>query len=146
RESRRNRHQRRVPHARRGVREMTLLAAERIGKRFGGVIALGGVDFELRKGEIHALCGENGAGKSTLIKILSGIHTEYDGTLRIDEREVRFRGVHDSETAGIAVIHQELALVEEMTVAENVFLGAEPRRGRFIDWDRMFAETRQVLA
>jgi D-xylose transport system ATP-binding protein len=125
---------------------MTLLAAERIGKRFGGIIALGGVDFELRAGEIHALCGENGAGKSTLIKILSGIHTEYDGVLRLEGREVRFRKVQDSEAAGIAVIHQELALVEEMTVAENVFLGAEPRRGRFIDWDRMVAETRKVLA
>ena len=125
---------------------MTLLAAMHIGKRFGGVVALGGVDFELRPGEIHALCGENGAGKSTLIKILSGIHAEYEGTLRVGDREVHFRSVRDAEQAGIAVIHQELALVDEMSVAENIFLGAEPRRGRFVDWDRMFAETRKVLA
>src|SRR5215475_12571668 len=84
-----------------------LLAARALTKRFPGVVALKGVNFELRAGEIHALCGENGAGKSTLIKLLSGIHTEYDGTLRIEGHEVRFRNVQESEAAGIAVIHQE---------------------------------------
>src|SRR5207248_783857 len=80
--------------------------------------------------QIHALCGENGAGKSTLIKLLSGLHPygSYEGELLLDGQPARFHSIKDAEGAGIAVIHQELALVEEMTVAENIFLGHEPRR------------------
>ncbi len=125
-----------------------LFTAKGIVKRFGGVVALDGVSFELEAGEIHALCGENGAGKSTLIKVLGGIYPadSFDGSLTIDGSLARFRSVRDAERAGIAVVHQELALIDEMTVAENVFLGDEPRRGLFVDWDRMFLEAEGVFS
>jgi D-xylose transport system ATP-binding protein len=105
-------------------------------KRFGGITALGGVDFELRAGEIHAMCGENGAGKSTLIKTLSGVHPHgsFEGTVEVEGRVQSFGSVRDAENAGISVIYQELALVDEMTVAENIALGREPRRGLLVDW------------
>ena len=124
------------------------LEARRITKRFGGVTALKDVSFSLLPGEIHALCGENGAGKSTLIKLLSGIHPagSYEGELLVGGRPARFGGVADAEAAGVAVIYQELALVPEMSVAENVFLGAEPTRGPFIDWHAVHKETSELLA
>ena len=126
----------------------TLLSAKGIVKRFGGVVALGGVSFDLAPGEIHALCGENGAGKSTLIKTLGGVYPadSFEGELSVDGVPARFRSVREAERAGIAVVHQELAIVDELTVAENVFLGDEPRRGWRIDWDRMFAEAARVFA
>ena len=125
-----------------------LLAAHNITKRFPGVTALKDVSFDLREGEIHALCGENGAGKSTLIKLLSGIHPHgsYEGRFEVNGAEAKFATIKDAESAGIAVIYQELALVEEMTVAENIFLGREPRRwGAFIDWPRMYQEAQVLL-
>ena len=124
-----------------------VLECRRIGKRFGGVAALCDVDFDLRPGEIHALCGENGAGKSTLIKILGGIHPHgtYDGEVIIDGKPAAIRSVADTKAAGIAVIYQELALVDEMTVAENLFLGKEPVRGGLIDWPAVFDGARRVL-
>src|SRR6266571_60802 len=102
-----------------------ILRAENITKQFPGVIALRHVSFDLRRGEIHALCGENGAGKSTLIKLLSGVHGHgsYEGSLYVNESQARFQSTADAQAADIAVIYQELALVEEMTVAENIFLG-----------------------
>ena len=116
-------------------------------KRFPGVVALKGVSFDLQPGEIHALCGENGAGKSTLIKTLAGVHPfgSYEGEILVDTAPAKFKTVRDSERAGIAVIYQELALVPEMTVAENLFLGAEPRRMGLIDWNRVFGEARRLL-
>src|SRR3954470_19408487 len=104
-----------------------LLEARAITKRFPGVTALRNVSFDLQPGEIHALCGENGAGKSTLIKLLSGLHPSgsYEGELLLDGHLAQFRSIVDAERAGISVIHQELALVDEMTVAENIFLGHE---------------------
>lgn len=125
-----------------------LLAAHNITKRFPGVTALKDVSFDLQEGEIHALCGENGAGKSTLIKLLSGIHPHgsYEGSFEVGGEEAQFATIKDAEKAGIAVIYQELALVEEMTVAENIFLGREPRRwGAFIDWPRMHREAQALL-
>jgi len=106
-----------------------ILSARSITKTFPGVVALRDVSFDLQPGEIHAVCGENGAGKSTLIKLLSGIHPHgsYEGELEVAGRVARFHGIADAERAGIAVIYQELALVDELTVAENIFLGAEPR-------------------
>jgi ribose transport system ATP-binding protein len=103
----------------------TVLAATGVSKNFGGVTALRDVSFDLRAGEIHALMGENGAGKSTLMKILSGVYSDYDGAIEIDGAAVRFSGVRDAEAAGIAIIHQELNLVPQLSVADNIFLGRE---------------------
>ena len=116
-------------------------------KTFPGVTALDAVSFDLGAGEVHALCGENGAGKSTLIKVLSGIHPHgsYEGEILVDGRPAAFASIADAENAGIAVIYQELALIGGMTVAENVFLGVEPRRGALIDWHKMYADTRRLL-
>ncbi|MFO1485811.1 MAG: sugar ABC transporter ATP-binding protein [Verrucomicrobiaceae bacterium] len=125
-----------------------ILRAENITKRFPGVTALKDVSFDLQAGEIHALCGENGAGKSTLIKLLSGIHPHgsYEGRFEVNGVEAKFETIKDAEKAGLAVIYQELALVEEMTVAENIFLGREPRRwGAFIDWPQMYHEAQALI-
>lgn len=124
-----------------------LLSARGLSKSFAGVKALDDVSFDLRAGEIHALCGENGAGKSTLIKVLSGVwpHGSYGGRVMLDGHEVKFSSVRDAESAGIAVIYQELALVDEMTVAENLFLGEEPTRAGFVDWRRLRAEAEALL-
>jgi D-xylose transport system ATP-binding protein len=125
-----------------------MLSARSLTMEYPGVKALSGVDFDLRAGEIHALCGENGAGKSTLIKILSGIlpHGRYGGAVTLGGREARFAGPADALRAGIRVIHQELALCPDFTVAQNVFLGAEPLRYGCLDETRMGEETRRELA
>src|SRR5260221_4823557 len=124
-----------------------LLSARGITKTFPGVTALRDVSFDLRAGEIHALCGENGAGKSTLIKLLSGLHPHgtYEGALEVNGQPAHFRGIADAERAGLAVIYQELALVEQLSVAENIFLGAEPCRLGLIDWPRVHREARELL-
>lgn len=126
-----------------------ILAARQITKSFPGVVALRDVSFDLREGEVHALCGENGAGKSTLIKLLSGIHPHgsYEGEFEVNGDTARFASVADASRAGIAVIYQELALVDDMTVAENIFLGREPKRwGGLIDWPRMKREAQELLS
>jgi len=112
-------------HAAAADHSNVVLSAERISKSFGGIAALVDVGFELRRGEVHALMGENGAGKSTLMKILSGVYTGYEGTVSVDGGPVNFAGVRDAEDAGIAIIHQELNLVPELSVADNIFLGRE---------------------
>lgn len=125
-----------------------ILRVERITKKFPGVIALRDVSFDLRAGEIHALVGENGAGKSTLIKLLSGLHPHgsFEGELFVEEKPAHFRSLADAMRAGIAVIYQELALIEEMTVAENIFLGSEPRtRTGLIDWHKVYRDARALL-
>jgi ABC-type sugar transport system ATPase subunit len=122
------------------------IAMRGIVKRFPGVVALDGVDLEVRRGELHAICGENGAGKSTLMNILSGVHPPDAGRLEVDGTARRFRGTRDAERAGIAIIHQELALVEDLTVAANVFLGREKRTPAGLLDDRaMEAETARLL-
>src|SRR6266700_7798791 len=105
--------------------EPYFLEMNNITKTFPGVRALDGVTFDLHKGEIHALVGENGAGKSTLMKILGGVYPfgSYEGEIQIGSQLQRFRNVHDSAAAGVALVFQELSLVPEMTVAENIFLG-----------------------
>jgi ribose transport system ATP-binding protein len=118
-----------------------------IGKTFGGVIALRDVDFTLRAGEIHGLVGENGAGKSTLMKIIAGVHAEHAGTMRVNGREVTFRSASDALAAGIGMVHQELSVVPELTVAENVFLGVQPTtKLGVVDWSLMFTEAHKQLA
>src|SRR6201992_3766768 len=115
-----------------------ILELREITKAFGGVEALRGVDFALSAGEIHGLVGENGAGKSTLIKIIAGVHPEFSGRFVLDGRETRFRSVRDALAAGIAMVHQELSVVPDLTLAENVFLGAQPtNRLGFVQWRRM---------
>jgi len=126
----------------------SVLEARSVVKRFGAVTALGGVSFDLRAGEVHALCGENGAGKSTLIKLLAGVHPHgsYEGQILVDGRPAEFRSTRDAERAGIAIIHQELALFPDMTVGENLFLGAFPQRYGRIDWDGVYAQSAATLA
>ncbi|HYZ63130.1 MAG TPA: sugar ABC transporter ATP-binding protein [Acetobacteraceae bacterium] len=123
-----------------------MLELRDISKRFAGATALDGVDFALAAGEVHGLVGENGAGKSTLMKIIAGVHAEYEGEMRLDDRPVRFRSARDAREAGIAMVHQELSIVPELSVAENVFLGRQPT-GRFgmIAWRRMQREARAQL-
>ena len=113
-----------------------VLSTEKITKRFGKVAALDDVSFDVRAGEVHALCGENGAGKSTLMKVLSGQHPygSYDGVVHVGNEVAHFRDVRDSESKGIAIVHQELSLIDSLTVAENIALGKFPQRGWRIDW------------
>ncbi|WFE97753.1 multiple monosaccharide ABC transporter ATP-binding protein [Micromonospora sp. WMMD987] len=127
----------------------TILEMRRITKTFPGVTALADVSLSVRRGEIHAICGENGAGKSTLMKVLSGVHPtgSYDGEIVLDGRPVNFRGIRDSESQGVVIIHQELALVPHLSIAENIFLGNERRGpGGLIDWNRANADAAELLA
>ncbi|WP_298820182.1 ATP-binding cassette domain-containing protein [Chloroflexus sp.] len=117
--------------------ETPILEMRQITKEFPGVRALDNVTFSVKRGEIHCLVGENGAGKSTLMKVLSGVYPygTYSGEILIDGQPQRFSGIADSERAGIGIIYQELALVPEMTVYENIFLGHEINRNGLIDWN-----------
>jgi ABC-type sugar transport system ATPase subunit len=122
----------------------TLLALRGIRKRFGGVVALEGVDFELRAGEIHALLGENGAGKSTLINILGGIHRPDEGEIRVDGEAAQIGSVSDADRLGIRLIHQELALAPNLSIADNLFLGREPARFGLLDRRRLVADAERL--
>jgi ABC-type sugar transport system ATPase subunit len=126
----------------------TVLEMRDITKTFPGVRALDGVTFDLREGEIHALVGENGAGKSTLMKVLSGVYPAgtYGGEILIEGKVQRFGGIREAESAGIAVIFQELSLVKEMTIGENIFLGREPHRFGVIRWDEVYSRAGKLLA
>ncbi|MEH2527423.1 MULTISPECIES: sugar ABC transporter ATP-binding protein [unclassified Bradyrhizobium] len=123
-----------------------ILELHDITKAFGGVEALRGVDFALTAGEIHGLVGENGAGKSTLMKIIAGVHADFSGRFVLDGRETRFRSVRDAHAAGIAMVHQELSVAPDLSVAENVFLGAQPtNRLGLVQWRRMAREAGEQL-
>src|SRR3954471_6244712 len=125
-----------------------ILEMRGIGKTFPGVQALADVNLAVNRGEIHGVVGENGAGKSTLMKVLSGVYPypEYSGQIIFQGQERRFKSIPDSEKLGIIIIHQELALVPLLSIAENIFLGNEPAHFGIIDWNKAFTRTREVLA
>ena len=125
----------------------TLLEMRSITKTFPGVKALDDVSLKVQTGEIHAICGENGAGKSTLMKVLSGVYPagSYDGEIYYDGALAQFRDISDSEARGIIIIHQELALVPLLSIAENLFLGNENAKGGVIDWRETNQRTETLL-
>src|SRR5467141_2191503 len=131
-----------------GVGMTTLLEMRGISKAFVGVKALSDVNFSVRQGEIHALVGENGAGKSTLMKVLSGVYPQgsYDGSIAYDGEERHFRDINDYEALGIIIIHQELALIPLMSIAENIFLSHPPARFGVIDRNAVHRRTQELLA
>jgi putative multiple sugar transport system ATP-binding protein len=126
----------------------TILRMRGITKTFPGVKALEDVNLEVLRGEIHAICGENGAGKSTLMKVLSGVypHGDYDGEIEFEGEPCRFAGIRDSEHRGIVIIHQELALAPNLSIAENIFLGNEMSTRGLIDWNRTNAAAAMLLS
>ncbi|MCX6080189.1 MAG: sugar ABC transporter ATP-binding protein [Chloroflexi bacterium] len=124
-----------------------ILEMRNITKTFPGVKALDNVNFSVSQGEIHALVGENGAGKSTLMNVLSGIypHGSYSGEIYFQGKECRFQNIHNSEEVGLVIIHQELALVPFLSIAENMFLGNERAKNGIIDWNEAFSKTKELL-
>ena len=118
-----------------------------ITKEFPGVKALNNVNFKVKRGEIHCLVGENGAGKSTLMKVLSGVYpfNDYTGDIILNGQIQKYNGITDSEKAGIAIIYQELALVPEMTVYENIFLGHEIKKGITVDLNETISKANELL-
>lgn len=120
---------------------------DHITKTFGPVKALTDVNLSVQRGEIHAICGENGAGKSTLMNVLSGVYPygSYQGDIRFDGKECRYRTINDSEADGIVIIHQELALSPFLSIAENIFIGNERAKGGVVDWDRTRSEANALL-
>ena len=123
----------------------TILQMQGIQKYFSGVHALRGVNFELKAGEVHALMGENGAGKSTLIKVLCGIHKRDGGTVTLFGEEVNFHNIAESQAAGVSVIHQELNMMNHLTVAQNMFIGRELKKGFLIDDRKMIEEAGKMF-
>ena len=125
-----------------------ILEMHDITKKFPGVTALSEVNLVVKRGEIHAICGENGAGKSTLMKVLSGVHPHgtYDGEIIYEGNPVAFSNIRQSEAAGIVIIHQELALIPELSIAENIFLGNETAYRGVINWDEANHRAIELLA
>jgi simple sugar transport system ATP-binding protein len=123
-----------------------VLEARSLSKRFPGVVALDGVDFTARAGEVHALMGENGAGKSTLIKVLTGAYDSDGGEIRIDGRAIRPRSPREAEAAGISTVYQEVNLLPHLSVAENICLGRQPGRWGWIRWGALRRRARAALA
>ena len=129
-------------------RERVVLEMRHITKVFPGVVALDDVNLQVRNAEIHAICGENGAGKSTLMKVLSGVHPHgtYTGAIEFEGKEVSFSNIRDSEKAGIVIIHQELALIPQLSIAENMFMGNEVKKRGVIDWNGTRERARKYMA
>ena len=125
----------------------TILEMKNITKTFPGVIALNNVNLKVKQGEIHALCGENGAGKSTLMKVLSGVypHGTYSGDILFKENLCEFKDIRQSEHLGIVIIHQELALIPFLSIAENIFLGNERKKNGMVDWNETTRLTKELL-
>jgi D-xylose transport system ATP-binding protein len=126
-----------------------ILEFNRITKEFPGVLALNDVSFNVRRGKIHAVCGENGAGKSTLMKVLAGVYPfgTYRGDMSFNGKKLAFTGdsIRQAIDTGIAIVHQELALVPQITVGENIYLSREPTSGGLINWNKLFNDTKQLL-
>lgn len=127
--------------------ENIILEMRNITKRFPGVCALEHVNLKVKRSHIHALVGENGAGKSTLMNVLSGVYPygTYEGEIFVDGKKCEFHDICDSERKGIAIIHQELALVPDLSIAENIFLGNERSKNGIIDWNRMIKDAEKAL-
>ena len=135
-----------VPEA--GTGEVKL-EIENVHKRFGRVVALQGVDLDIYEREVFALVGDNGAGKSTLMNIISGVHEPTEGTVRLDGREVEFSNPNDARDAGIETVYQDLALMDDIDIATNIFMGQFPQRKigpfGFIDWDETREQARHIV-
>ena len=131
------------------MKDEFIIKIENITKDFPGIRALSDVTFKIKKGCIHGLCGENGAGKSTLVKILAGVypHNTYEGKIYFNDEELKFThfSIQQAIKKGIAVVYQELALVPQMTVGENIFLGREPEEKGAISWNRLYSDTKDIL-
>ncbi|WP_244817353.1 sugar ABC transporter ATP-binding protein [Caballeronia sp. Lep1P3] len=125
-----------------------LISVDKLSKRFPGVRALHEVQFELMPGEVHALMGENGAGKSTLMKILAGVYSRDSGEMQVDGKPVEFTSPREAQELGIGIIHQELQLMNHLTVAQNMFIGREPRKllGLLLDEEKLNAQAQDILA
>ena len=117
-----------------------------IDKSFPGVHALDHVDLEIRKGEVHALMGENGAGKSTLMKVLTGIYSKDSGTITYEGKEITFSNPREAQDAGIVIVHQELNMMNHLTVAQNIFIGREMMSGKLINDKKMNEEAKKLFA
>lgn len=124
-----------------------ILEMKGITKTFPGVKALENVNLKVKEGEIHSLCGENGAGKSTLMKVLSGVypHGTYEGDIIFQGKTCEFKDIKQSEELGIVIIHQELALIPYLSIAENIYLGNERASGGVIDWKETFVGDRKSV-
>ena len=122
-----------------------LLKMRNIDKIFPGVKALSNVDFTLRAGEIHSLMGENGAGKSTLIKVLTGVYHRDGGTITLNGKEISPNNPKEAQECGISTVYQEVNLCPNLTVAENIFIGREPKKFGFIDWKQINKRSADLL-
>ena len=122
-----------------------ILTMKDIDKSFPGVHALDHVNFEVRRGEVHALMGENGAGKSTLMKVLTGIYQKDSGSITYKGQEVAFHNTREAQDAGIVIVHQELNMVGDLTVAQNIFIGREPKKGIRVDDKKMIEDSKKLF-
>ena len=122
-----------------------ILTMKDIDKSFPGVHALDHVNFEVKRGEVHALMGENGAGKSTLMKVLTGIYQKDSGSITYKGKETEFHNTREAQDAGVVIVHQELNMVGDLTVAQNIFIGREPKKGFSIDDKKMIEDSKKLF-
>ena len=122
-----------------------ILTMKDIDKSFPGVHALDHVNFEVKRGEVHALMGENGAGKSTLMKVLTGIYQKDSGTITYKGKETEFHNTREAQDAGVVIVHQELNMIGDLTVAQNIFIGREPKKGIRVDDKKMIEDSKKLF-